>query len=390
MKTSACCIEDKDSYFIKNRNLKENKMKQIFSMCLAAFLLFAGCAGANNGNENSSLLLLGISDKSLLDIAANPQRSLVNSVPTPNVHYVDALSGNNSNPGTSLAPYKTITYAVSQPGNTIYVAPGTYNETLGETFPIKIPAGINLIGNESGKGIESKVKGGNSGYTGTGIIRNEGPTLILGMGVVSTGFEYATLILENDSTVAGFTITNPKPYSGAGPDTSAVQVPGSISGIISGITIRNNTLTESIGGAGVFIRISNQGETGNIISGNTIVSNYFGIYNSFSNAAIKVENNLISRNKSGILLVTNTDFGINVDLGGGSTGSVGNNTISCNTFNDLITPFSNTVTLYAKNNHWDHIPPTVVTTGGNADISNSSNSSILTSGMSLAAAPCNP
>ncbi len=388
MKTSACCIEGKDSYFIKNRDLKENKMKQIFSMCLAAFLLFAGCAGTNDGNENSSLLLLGISDKSLLDIAANPQRSLVNSVPAPSVHYVDALSGNNSNPGTSLAPYKTITYAVSQPGNTIYVAPGTYNEALGEMFPIKIPAGINLIGNESGKGIESKVKGGNSGYTGTGIIRNEGPTLILGMGVVFTGFEYTTLILENDSTVAGFTITNPKPYSG--PNTSAVQVPGSISGIISGITIRNNTLTESIGGAGVFIRTSNQGGTGNIISGNTIVSNYFGIYNSFSNAVIKVENNLISRNKSGILLMTHTDFGINVDLGGGSTGSVGNNTISCNTFHDLYASVSNTVTLYAKNNHWDHIPPTVAMTGGDVDILNPSNSSILTSGMSLAAAPCNP
>ncbi len=387
MKTSACCNEDKDSYSIKNGNLKENKMKQIFSMCLAAFLLFAGCAGANDGNENSSLLLFGISDKSLLDIAANPQRSLVNLVPTPNVHYVDALSGKDSNPGTSLAPYKTITYALSQPGNTIYVAPGIYNEALGETFPIKIPAGINLIGNESGKGTDSKGKGGNSGYTGTGIIPNEGPTLILGVGLVYIG-DYATLVLESDSTVAGFTITNPKPYSGD-ITISAIQVSGDPFGIISGITIRNNSLTGSIGGAGVYIGPSNQAGTGNIISGNTIVSNYYGIRNSFSSTVIKVENNLISRNRWGIIINPNTD-NTNVDLGGGSTGSVGNNTISCNTYHDLSISLSNTVTLYAKNNHWDHIPPTVTTTGGNADIMSSSSSFIFTSGMSLAAAPCNP
>ncbi|EMO23508.1 hypothetical protein LEP1GSC168_0875 [Leptospira santarosai str. HAI134] len=28
----------------------------------------------------------------------------------------------------------------------------------------------------------------------------------------------------------------------------------------------------------------------------------------------------------------------------------------------------NTITLYAKNNQWDHIPPTVLTTYGVADI----------------------
>ncbi|EKT88548.1 LIC10774 family surface protein [Leptospira santarosai] len=369
-------------------------MKQTSSMCLAAFLLFAGCVGANDGNKNSSLLLSGTSDKSLLDIAANPQRSLANSLPTtPNVHYVDALSGKNSNPGTSLAPYKTITYAVSQPGNTIYVAPGIYNEALGETFPIRIPAGMNLIGNESGKGIESKVKGGNSGYSGTGILRNEGPTLIFGVGVVSTGLaDSAALTLGNNSTVAGFTITSPGPYPG-GVTLSAVHVPGAPSGVsyvISGITIRNNTLTGTVGGAGIYINFSNQAGTGNIISGNTIVSNYFGIYNHYSNTVIKVENNLISQNKSGISLIANTDFNTNADLGGGSTGSVGNNTITCNEFYDLSTSTSNTIILYAKNNHWDHTPPTVLMTGGAADIQSSSSSSIFTSGMSLGAPHCNP
>ncbi|EMP00842.1 LIC10774 family surface protein [Leptospira santarosai] len=383
MKTSACCNKDKDSYSIKNGNFKENKMKQISSMCLAAFLLFAGCVGANDGNKNSSLLLSGVSNKSLLDIAANPQRSLANF--SASIHYVDALGGDDSNPGTSLAPYKTITYAVSQPGNTIYVAPGIYNEELGERFPIRIPIGMNLIGNESGKGTEN---GPRSGYGGIGTIPNEGPTLIFGVGQLSPGIDnYATLTQNDNSIIAGFTITNPKSPSTS--TTAGIKLGSSLSGIISGITIRNNTLTGTPKGAGIYIGFSNQG-TGNIISGNTIISNYLGIYHDRSNVVFKVENNLISQNWAGIVLVANTNFNTNIDLGGGPTGSLGNNTISCNTQFDLSLPSVNTITLYAKNNQWDHIPPTVLTTYGVADILNYQNSSIFTSGMSLAAAHCNP
>ncbi|AVV50654.1 PF07602 family protein [Leptospira santarosai str. CBC523] len=358
-------------------------MKQISSMCLAAFLLFAGCVGANDGNKNSSLLLSGVSNKSLLDIATNPQRSLANF--SASIHYVDALGGDDSNPGTSLAPYKTITYAVSQPGNTIYVAPGIYNEELGERFPIRIPIGMNLIGNESGKGTEN---GPRSGYGGIGTIPNEGPTLIFGVGQLSPGIDnYATLTQNDNSIIAGFTITNPKSPSTS--TTAGIKLGSSLSGIISGITIRNNTLTGTPKGAGIYIGFSNQG-TGNIISGNTIISNYLGIYHDRSNVVFKVENNLISQNWAGIVLVANTNFNTNVDLGGGPTGSLGNNTISCNTQFDLSLPSVNTITLYAKNNQWDHIPPTVLTTYGVADILNYQNSSIFTSGMSLAAAHCNP
>ncbi|EMJ64302.1 MULTISPECIES: DUF1565 domain-containing protein [Leptospira] len=362
-------------------------MKQIFSMCLATFLLFAGCAGANDGNENSSLLLLGISDKSLLDIAANPQRSLANLAGS-GVYYVDALAGDDSNPGTSLAPYKTITYAVSQPGKTIYVAPGTYDEALGETFPIKIPVGMNLIGNESGKGIGTEQS---SGYTGAGINPNEGPTLILGAGPTSSGSTaYTTLALGNNSTIAGFTITNLKPIYNS--NNMAVQVLGELFGTVTGITIRNNTVTGTVLGVGIFVpSYNNPASIGNTISGNTITSNQNGIYYNLSSAVIKVENNLISRNRWGITIGANTNTNPSMDLGGGSTGSTGNNTISCNTDYDLRTQVPNTVTLYAKNNHWDHIPPTSTLLAGEvADILNPSNSSILTSGMSLAASPCNP
>ncbi|MEO6487393.1 MAG: DUF1565 domain-containing protein, partial [Thermoanaerobaculia bacterium] len=60
--------------------------------------------------------------------------------------WVDAVSGNDTNNGTSGAPLRTIKKALTAVGfgGTIRVRPGTYNTTLGETFPITIPSGITL------------------------------------------------------------------------------------------------------------------------------------------------------------------------------------------------------------------------------------------------------
>ena len=44
-----------------------------------------------------------------------------------------------------------------------------------------------------------------------------------------------------------------------------------------------------------------------------------------------------------------------LDLGGGVTGSLGGNVLSCNTQNDFWTNVSGTIHL--ANNYWDHVPP---------------------------------
>jgi hypothetical protein len=67
-----------------------------------------------------------------------------------NDYYVNATTGNNmpSN-GAQANPWKTITYALSQitgTGHTVYVAAGTYDTVLGETFPIVIKNGVSLVG----------------------------------------------------------------------------------------------------------------------------------------------------------------------------------------------------------------------------------------------------
>src|SRR3989339_2147498 len=60
-------------------------------------------------------------------------------------YYVNASSGNNSNPGTALFPWKSLTYAATTGAgaNTISVAPGSYTAGgTGEKFPILIGSGM--------------------------------------------------------------------------------------------------------------------------------------------------------------------------------------------------------------------------------------------------------
>ena len=65
-------------------------------------------------------------------------------------YYVDASSGEDTNPGSASEPWKTITHAVGTAATDvkIRVLPGTYDAALGETFPIQLKAGQILVGDE--------------------------------------------------------------------------------------------------------------------------------------------------------------------------------------------------------------------------------------------------
>src|SRR6267378_1763588 len=114
----------------------------------------------------------------------------------PSIYYVSASAGLDTNPGTQISKFKTITHAVSvatRSGSTVHVAPGIYDTpNNNEAFPIAVPAGVLLIGDETNKG------GGST------------PTSIVGGGV-APGFpstEGVALLPGTGSTIAGFTITN--------------------------------------------------------------------------------------------------------------------------------------------------------------------------------------
>ncbi|AXR68100.1 LIC10774 family surface protein [Leptospira mayottensis] len=326
-------------------------MKQIFSIFFT-ILLLVECAGESN---DSSQLLLGIINQQPLTLNHSDRKSselVIIDIPT---HYVDSISGNDSNAGTKSAPYRTITKAIlaSKADGTkvIYAAPGTYDTSIGETFPIYIPDGVNLYGDYDGKGL---IGGSSSFYAGPpGTTPKTGPTWINGGGDNGPHLN-ATIIPKNNSQIAGFKITNPNPMDPDGYFTRGISMLNFVS-----IRIRNNTITAMPSGAGIhfeFLTVTAIGS--NIISGNQITFNRYGITDNGTRASDdKVENNIISRNYIGIF--TSGEF----DLGQGTTGSVGKNTISCNTYEDIAMPSSSSgndpQTLYAMNNYWDHFAPTI-------------------------------
>jgi hypothetical protein len=69
-------------------------------------------------------------------------------------YYVLGSHGSDINLGTSQAPFKTITHAITSagPDMIICVLPGTYDVANGETFPIRLDEGQSLVGDVATKG----------------------------------------------------------------------------------------------------------------------------------------------------------------------------------------------------------------------------------------------
>jgi hypothetical protein len=280
----------------------------------------------------------------------------------PSTYYVNA-SASDANPGTQSSPFKTITHALTvakTSGTTVQVAPGTY--ASGETFPITVPAGVLLIGDETHKG------GGGT------------PTSIVGGGLApgaAAGTVSVALLPGTGSTVAGFTITN---NNGSFSERRGLVLGNST------VTLRNNTVTGATHKVGIYVGAS----TNHVITGNKIVDNGgsgtgSGLAFSTGGVGSKVENNVITGNGFGV------EYDVaGGDLGGGSAGSVGGNVISCNTQNDLVAFVQSAITIYAASNFWDHSSPTRGASTGDDIFASSSSATIVATLAALTSttSPC--
>jgi len=113
----------------------------------------------------------------------------------PTTWYVDVATGNDANPGTSDAPFRSITRALQSArialtvagGDVVSVRFGIYDDTV-ETFPLVIPPGVVV-----------------SGTTGTGApqIKGGGPI----PATYGTGLT-AAVVLEAYATMHWFEVTN--------------------------------------------------------------------------------------------------------------------------------------------------------------------------------------
>ncbi|MCY7275251.1 MAG: DUF1565 domain-containing protein, partial [Phormidesmis sp. CAN_BIN44] len=113
---------------------------------------------------------------------------------TSTILYVNPTSGSDSAAGSQSAPFKTIARALQQikSGTTIQLSSGTYSTASGETFPLFIPSGVTVLGNESNKGNGIQITGGGT-YAS--------PTFANQM---------ATFRLANNAQLRGVTVTNPE------------------------------------------------------------------------------------------------------------------------------------------------------------------------------------
>lgn len=108
--------------------------------------------------------------------------------------FVNANTGNDSaGNGSDRAPFKTITQAlkVARENTVIYLAPGTYSEQSGETFPLQLKSGITLQGDPPNKGRGVIIRGGSLFISPTFARQN------------------VAILAASKSGIAGVTVTNP-------------------------------------------------------------------------------------------------------------------------------------------------------------------------------------
>lgn len=238
-------------------------------------------------------------------------------------YFVNPRLGSDDAAGTSAAQaFRTITQAIAAintpaaaggkaGGPVVALAPGLYDAAGGEVFPLVVPAGTTLVGDEENRG---------EGIT----VQGAGP-------LPSWSALQAGVIPSTNATIAGLHLV--------GTQGSALAYDAPSGGI--GITLRRNTV-ESAADAGLYIQVADWG---------AITDNVF----------LAAPMTLVAVGGSGTTAVRDNVFHGPVeldenalDLGGGAGSSPGNNQF----IGDGMSYFSG-AGIMARNNHWRNSPPTV-------------------------------
>lgn len=129
--------------------------------------------------------------------AANSQNDSQNNSQI--IFYVNPQTGGDlkDRDGTIAAPFKTITYALSQvkvgQPAIVQLANGTYRQENGEKFPLRLRQNVTLRGDERNKGRDVVILGGGVMRTGTVLPQN------------------VAIALADGAELRGVTVTNPNP-----------------------------------------------------------------------------------------------------------------------------------------------------------------------------------
>lgn len=212
--------------------------------------------------------------------------------PTKDFYYVDDNGSNETGDGSPGKPWKTITFAlskVSKPGSTIFVAPGTYNQDMGESFPLKMKGGVSIVSDVP----EATILDANGSHA-------------IECKNISGG----------NMRIQGFTIREGGSYSSH--EAGGIRISNSSSVVVTGNIIKQNEGAISINGSKSSVLVAD-----NIISGN---------YKSIGTGAV-----ILVREGTGAIIANNVIIGNQATWRGsgviyceGASPLIINNTVSGN------------------------------------------------------------
>ncbi|MEK0187028.1 DUF1565 domain-containing protein [Microcoleus anatoxicus] len=205
--------------------------------------------------------------------------------------YVNSTTGSDAAAGSQSSPLKTIARAIgiAPYGTIVQLASGTYSAASGEQFPLDIPSGIKIIGNESNKGSSIIIQG--SGKFVSPSAAGQNVTILLGtdaelrgVTVINPEIRGTAVWIESTSpTVANCTLTKSK--------REGIFATGTANpAILDNIFLENSA-------AGVIMAGSAKG----VLRRNTFQNTGFGISLQAQSAPLIVENQIL-QNRSGIVL----------------------------------------------------------------------------------------
>jgi parallel beta-helix repeat protein len=247
--------------------------------------------------------------------------------------YVDSQAGNDSNQGTVNAPIKTITQAlkVALDNTVISLAPGNYNETTGEIFPLIIKNKVTLKGITGGQGNSVIIEGNGAFISHTAAEQNvtiaatKNAGVITGVTVTNPDGRGHGLWIESANTQVSYST-----FSRSG--NTGLSVNGNSNPIISnnyfyrnggnGLVVNDNSqakITDNLfenTGFGVSLL---QNAT-SVLDKNTFQGNRIGIILEGDSQGILRYNTIVNSLESGLVAIANTqvDLGIANQLGNNS------------------------------------------------------------------------
>ncbi|NER31300.1 MAG: DUF1565 domain-containing protein, partial [Symploca sp. SIO1C4] len=207
--------------------------------------------------------------------------------------YVNPTTGNDSSSGHSSSPLKTLTKAlqsVTAP-TTIHLAAGTYRATGGERFPLLIPSGVIVVGQEANKGKEIIIVG--SGTYTSPSFGEQNITLRLN--------SYAQLrgvTLSNQATNGtGVWIESAQPIIANNTFTHCTREGIFVTGTGKPMILDNVFIGKDYGGTGIFLVRNAKGE----VRRNLCQTTSYGIAITDGAAPLITDNKLVG-NSAGISL----------------------------------------------------------------------------------------